>query len=72
VFHAAAGKRRGIVILRDDVRPVTLDFLTEGLESIRTNPDQVEAIRQHLTTIHADYVGTFDALVQRASAQEER
>jgi hypothetical protein len=42
------------------------------VELIRTNPDQIEVIRQHLTTIHADYVRTFDALVQRASTQEER
>jgi hypothetical protein len=42
------------------------------VELIRTNPDQVESIRQHLATIHADYVQTFDALVQRARVQEER
>ncbi len=42
------------------------------VELIRTNPDQVEAIRQHLATIHADYVRAFDALLARAKAQEER
>jgi len=42
------------------------------VELIRTNRDQIEGIRQHLTTIHADYVRAFDALVQRASTQEER
>jgi hypothetical protein len=42
------------------------------VELIRTNPDQVEAIRQHLATIHIDYVQGFAALVQRAGAQEER
>jgi hypothetical protein len=42
------------------------------VELIRTNPNQVEIIRQHLSTIHADYVQAFDALVQRADAQQER
>jgi hypothetical protein len=42
------------------------------VELIRTNPDQVEAIRLHLATIHADYVQAFDALLARARAQEER
>jgi hypothetical protein len=38
-------------------------------ELIRANPDQVESIRQHLATIHADYVQAFDALQQRAANQ---
>jgi hypothetical protein len=42
------------------------------VELIRANPDQVEAIRRHLATIHADYGPAFDALVQQAPAQEER
>jgi hypothetical protein len=42
------------------------------VELIRANADQVEIIRAHLATIHADYVHAFDALVQRASAQQER
>jgi hypothetical protein len=42
------------------------------VELIRTNPDQVEVIRAHLATIHADYVRDFDELLQRANAQEER
>lgn len=42
------------------------------VELIRANPDQVQTIRQHLATIHADYVQAFDVLVDRASAQEER
>jgi hypothetical protein len=42
------------------------------VELIRTNPDQVELIRDHLATIHADYVQAFDTLVQRASTQHER
>ena len=42
------------------------------VELIRANQDQVEVIRDHLATIHADYVQAFDALVQRAAAQQER
>jgi hypothetical protein len=42
------------------------------VELIRTNPDQAEVIRQHLATIHADYLRAFDALLQRAGAQQER
>jgi hypothetical protein len=42
------------------------------VELIRANPDQVDGIRQHLAAIHADYLQSFDALVQRASAQQER
>ena len=33
---------------------------------------QVELIRDHLATIHADHVQVFDTLVQRASTQHER
>jgi hypothetical protein len=39
---------------------------------IRANPDQVDAIRRHLATVHADYVRAFDRLVERANAQEDR
>jgi hypothetical protein len=39
---------------------------------IQTNPTQIDNIRQHLTTIHANYVAAFDALVQEAREQEER
>jgi hypothetical protein len=42
------------------------------VELIRANPGEVEAIRQHLATVHADYVRAFDALLGRAGAQEER
>lgn len=42
------------------------------VELIRTNPEQLEAIRLHLGAIHADYVRAFDALVERADVQEER
>jgi hypothetical protein len=42
------------------------------VELIRANPEQVGVIRQHLATIHGDYVRVFDALVQRTAAQQER
>jgi hypothetical protein len=42
------------------------------VELIRTNPDQVAIIRQHLAAIHPDYVQAFDALALRAGAQQER
>jgi hypothetical protein len=42
------------------------------VELIRTNPDQVEVIRRHLAAVHADYAQAFDALLQRAAAQQER
>jgi hypothetical protein len=42
------------------------------VELIRTNPDKVESIRQHLATVHADYVAAFDRLVERAPEQQDR
>jgi hypothetical protein len=42
------------------------------VELIGANPDQVEIIRQHLATIHADYVQAFAILLERAAAQQER
>jgi hypothetical protein len=42
------------------------------VELIRANPDQVEIIREHLVTIHADYVQAFNALHQRADSQGDR
>lgn len=40
-------------------------------ELIRANPSQVDAIRRHLVTVHADYVSAFDRLVERARDQED-
>jgi hypothetical protein len=40
-------------------------------ELIRANPDQVDAIRQHLASVHADYLAAFDLLVQRAHDQRD-
>ncbi len=36
------------------------------VELIRANPDQLDAIRQHLGGVHTDYVAAFDVLSQRA------
>ncbi len=40
-------------------------------ELIRANPNQVDAIRQHLASVHADYVSGFDWLVGRAREQRD-
>lgn len=40
-------------------------------ELIRANPDQVETVRQHLATVHPDYVIAFDKLVERAGEQRD-
>ncbi len=41
------------------------------VELIRANPDQTEAIRQHLATVHGDYVVAFDRLLERAREQRD-
>ena len=38
---------------------------------VRANPEKIESIRQHLCTIHADYVSEFERLVDRAQKQED-
>ena len=43
---------------------------SDVVELVRANLDQVEAIRQHLAGIHAEYVQGFDHLVGRAREQE--
>lgn len=40
-------------------------------ELIRANPDQVETVRQHLATVHPDYVAAFNKLVERAGEQRD-
>jgi hypothetical protein len=40
-------------------------------ELIRANLDQVATIRNHLMTVHADYVTAFDHLVERAREQRD-
>jgi hypothetical protein len=42
---------------------------SDVVELIRANPEQVDVIRRHLATVHADYVRAFDQLVQRAREQ---
>jgi hypothetical protein len=44
---------------------------SDVIELMRVNFDRVDAIRQHLLTIHADYVRAFDRLVERAREQED-
>ena len=41
-------------------------------ELVRANPDRIAAIRDHLASVHADYVRAFDRLVDRAREQDER
>jgi hypothetical protein len=41
------------------------------VELLRANPDQVGVVRQHLAGVHAQYVTTFDALLQRAREQRD-
>jgi hypothetical protein len=44
---------------------------SDVVELLRVNPDRIAALRDHLATIHADYVRAFDQLVQRAREQGE-
>ena len=41
------------------------------IELIRANPDQIDAIRKHLVTVHANYAGAFDRLIQQAHDQQD-
>jgi len=38
---------------------------------VQANPDQIDAIRQHLAGVHADYVAEFDRVVQRAREEAD-
>lgn len=40
--------------------------LADVIKLIQANPDQLAAIREHLTGVHADYVAEFDRLEQQA------
>jgi hypothetical protein len=42
---------------------------SDVVELVRVNPEHIDAIRQHLTTVNAEYVGAFDRLVERAREQ---
>jgi hypothetical protein len=44
---------------------------SDVVELVRANPDRVEAVRQHLAGVHADYVRAFDNLIERAREQGE-
>jgi aminoglycoside-2''-adenylyltransferase len=44
---------------------------SDVIELLRTNPDQVDAIRAHLATVHPDYVLAFDRLLERAREQRD-
>ena len=41
------------------------------IELMRVNPGQIDAVRKHLASIHADYVIAFDRLVERAREQRD-
>ena len=44
---------------------------SDVVELIRVNPAEVPKIRDHLATVHADYVAAFDRLTQRAADQRD-
>jgi hypothetical protein len=44
---------------------------SDVVELVRSNPDQTDAVRAHLESVHAEYVATFDRLVQRAREQQD-
>ena len=44
---------------------------SDVVELIRANPDQVEAVRQHLAAIHGDYLTAFDRLLERAREEQD-
>jgi len=41
------------------------------VELVRANPQEIDAIRQHLTDVHPNYLKTFDQLVERAKDQQD-
>jgi hypothetical protein len=41
------------------------------VELIRANPHEVPAVRAHLSTVHRDYMKSFDHLVERARDQQD-
>jgi hypothetical protein len=44
--------------------------VSDIVELIRVNPDQLQTIRDHLTGVHAQYLEEFDRLVERARDEE--
>ena len=45
---------------------------SDVIELIRANPEKVDEVRRHLTAAHADYVISFDRLLQRAREQRDQ
>jgi len=45
--------------------------VSDVVELLRANADQVEPVRRHLNGVHASYVQTFDELLERAREQGE-
>ena len=44
---------------------------SDVVELVRANPAEVEKIREHLGTVHPDYVVAFDLLAERAAEQRD-
>jgi hypothetical protein len=44
---------------------------SDVVELIRANPDKLDAVRQHLGSVHPDYLRAFDVLAQRAREQRD-
>jgi hypothetical protein len=44
---------------------------SDVIELLRANPNQIDAVRNHLVQVHDDYVVSFDRLVQRAREQQD-
>ena len=44
---------------------------SDVIELLHANPKRIAEIRAHLGTVHADYVGAFDGLVERAREQQD-
>jgi hypothetical protein len=45
---------------------------SDVVELVLANPDQIDAVRRHLATVHAAYVARFDELAARAREQTDR
>ena len=44
---------------------------SDVIELVRANADQVDAVRQHLQSVHPEYAKAFDRLVHRAREQHD-
>ncbi len=43
---------------------------SDVVELVRANAERIDEIRQHLASVHADYVSAFDQLVEKAREQD--